>query len=399
MLNGVLLNVAGSTTINLGSILMKKGVLPEDRESLNGRPCRGMWYFGVLLFLLGNICNFASLSMANLSLLSSIGSIQFVTNVIFSRLILGEPATKTTLTGTFIIVVGDIIVAFASPKQSDRFDAVQLKDRYMDTTYLSYVGLLMACTAIAQHVYWMQQRAGDGGGAIAAISFVVVSALFGTQSNLQGKCLSTLLSEMPNTRDRELITDNSAFCVAVFVLWFVSTWWWIQRMTMALRRFPAFIIPMLQVFWIVFSILNGIFYFKESAYMSFNDRLGFIFGMVVVVFGVAVLASNASSWRLRLFQRFEGAIWNADVPEQGSSADDAARVPSSPGLSSFGGRSIALPNNVRQSFYSLLGPGVLNPGFVLAADISVRCQSRGPDANGAPTSPDYSLSLQPAEPP
>lgn len=408
MLDGVLLNLLGSTIINLGSILMKKGVIPaDDLPEGTSKPCKGLWCFGVLLFLFGNIFNFASLSMANLSLLSSIGSIQFVTNVIFSRLILSEPVTRTTLAGTFIIVGGDVIVALASPKQSDRFDAADLRDRYTDTTYLSYVGLLVFLTAAAQYVYYLQKRAGAGGGTIAAISFAMASALFGTQSQLQGKCLATLLSQLPNNHDRQVIADNAGFCAGVWMLWLVATWWWIRRMTMALRRFPAFIIPILQVFWIVVSILNGMFYFKESAYMSFSDRLGFIFGMVVVVLGVTVLASQASDWRLRLPERLGGLL----RPSQGASQSAAGLIPGSPGLpvvvaghgaivtnllpspGTAGGFAEPLQGpDVRHRLYAMLGPGVLNPAFVLAADVGASCGPR----NGQPDEL-YSVSLQPGD--
>lgn len=48
------------------------------------------WQLGVLLFGVGNVANFVSFGFAAQSLLAALGSIQFVSNVVFGWLVLHE---------------------------------------------------------------------------------------------------------------------------------------------------------------------------------------------------------------------------------------------------------------------------------------------------------------------
>ena len=64
-----------------------------------------VWAIGSSMFVVGNILNFASFGFAAQSLLSALGAIQFVSNVVFARFVLGEPVTWFTLIATAIIVV------------------------------------------------------------------------------------------------------------------------------------------------------------------------------------------------------------------------------------------------------------------------------------------------------
>ena len=52
-----------------------------------------LWRAGAIVFVLGNLINFSSFAFAAQSLLAALGSVQFVSNVVFSYLILKEPIT------------------------------------------------------------------------------------------------------------------------------------------------------------------------------------------------------------------------------------------------------------------------------------------------------------------
>lgn len=63
------------------------------------------WIIGLVMFIVGNCLNFASFAFAAQSLLASLGAIQFVSNVIFARFVLGERITWRILLATGLIVV------------------------------------------------------------------------------------------------------------------------------------------------------------------------------------------------------------------------------------------------------------------------------------------------------
>ena len=68
-------------------------------------------------------------------------------------------------------------------------------------------------------------------------------------------------------------------------------------MNRALAQFDGvFIIPVLQVFWTFFSIISGGVFFKEFLSFSTSQSTGFIIGIIIVFYGVALLsAANANN--------------------------------------------------------------------------------------------------------
>jgi|SaaInl74LU_5_DNA_1037368.scaffolds.fasta_scaffold31220_2 hypothetical protein len=70
------------------------------------------WIVGTIIFVSGSLLNFASYAFAAQSMLASLESVQFVTNLIFGRLLLKAKITETMLAGTVLTVTGTVLVSF-----------------------------------------------------------------------------------------------------------------------------------------------------------------------------------------------------------------------------------------------------------------------------------------------
>lgn len=83
--------------------------LQQQRRQLKPRPARFFreWQAGIGLFAGGNVLNFVSFGFAAQSLLAALGSVQFVSNVVFARLVLKEAVTWRVLCATALIVAGE----------------------------------------------------------------------------------------------------------------------------------------------------------------------------------------------------------------------------------------------------------------------------------------------------
>jgi hypothetical protein len=80
------------------------------------------------------------------------------------------------------------------------------------------------------------------------------------------------------------------FTYAVIFIYIIATVFWLYRMNEALRRYDGlFIIPVLQVFWLVFTIVSGGIYFQEFHHFSKTQMIGFCTGVLVVFYGVYLL--------------------------------------------------------------------------------------------------------------
>merc|ERR1719384_954791 len=107
--------------------------------------------------------------------------------------------------------------------------------------------------------------------------------MIGSQSVVLAKSSSFLITES--------IGSDSQFNDPVTYL-FIASWvftmiFWLYRMNDALRKYDGvFIIPVLQVLWMLFSVLSGGILFKEFDGYSWYNYIGFIVGTIIIFYGV-----------------------------------------------------------------------------------------------------------------
>ncbi|PNH01815.1 NIPA-like protein 2 [Tetrabaena socialis] len=300
---GAIINVIGSIAINLGTNLMKLGHnkrakmdMPEDQKP----PTRKIkeWVVGMSFFTVGNILNFVSFGFAAQSLLAALGSIQFVSNVIFASFVLKEKINRMVLTATACIVGGCVLLVVFGNQSSATYDVKQLTQLYGKPAYVVYLCLMAAGVVggylLHLHCQKMVSKLGPRGiwYAILPVSYAVYSALIGTQSVLFSKSMSVIL-RLTFTGDNQL---GNWYTWVVLPVFFLTAIFWITRLNKGLRMFPAMIIvPVMQISWTLFSIISGMLYFQE--YLGFTPLKSAMFplGVLIVFIGVFLLTQSASS--------------------------------------------------------------------------------------------------------
>eukprot|EP00884_Botryococcus_braunii_P007041 jgi/Botrbrau1/16338/Bobra.0345s0002.1 len=160
---GAVINVAGSIFINFGTNVMKLGHNKRDLSPLpeeDRPPIRVYreWQVGIALFALGNILNFVSFGFAAQSLLAALGSVQFISNVIFASLVLHEQVTKKILGGTALIVVGCILLVSFGNHDSKILTVHDMIADFKSTPYIVYLVLLTCSIAIMYTTYRVGKR-------------------------------------------------------------------------------------------------------------------------------------------------------------------------------------------------------------------------------------------------
>ncbi len=265
----------------------------DDVEPVKGKP--PIWYAGTFFFVTGSLLNFVSFGFAAQSLLAALGSAQFISNVVFGYFILGETVTAMTVAATFVIIAGNAIVVYFSSHSATVYTADDLLSFY-DTDFNIYAFVMIGCFVSFRLLYHHLDKRVNVGEQIAhsnlflPLLYTSSSAILGTQSVVQAKCLSILLR---STADGSNQLGNP-FTYGVLVAWLASTSFWLTRMNRALSMFDGlFVIPVLQVFWTFFSIVSGGIYFEEFDEFSPGQMVGFSFGVLVVFIGVYMLAPGA----------------------------------------------------------------------------------------------------------
>ncbi|KAK3276231.1 hypothetical protein CYMTET_15683 [Cymbomonas tetramitiformis] len=294
------INLVGSISINLGTNIMKLGhnlrenSSPIESERPSIKSYRE-WKIGIVIFVVGNIANFLSFGFAAQSLLASLGTVQFVSNVFFASFVLKERVTWRVIGGTTCIVGGVVILVLFGNKKSEELGVDDLIGLYSDSAYVVYLCCL-AFLVVMGYLLYRLGRTGEPGSpvsSIAPLAYAVYSSSLGTQSVLMAKTLSTMLRLLLSA-DYSLFA--SWFFYVVIVAFVCTASFWTTRLNMSLKLFPAMIIiPMMQINWTLFSIVSGGMYFQEFKDFSTLNMCVFCAGVGVVFIGVTTLSTAKSA--------------------------------------------------------------------------------------------------------
>ncbi|KAI5077899.1 hypothetical protein GOP47_0007723 [Adiantum capillus-veneris] len=266
------------------------------------------WWIGMLIFILGNVLNFLSFGYAAQSLLASLGSIQFISNVGFAYFVLHEKVTSRTLVATLFIVTGNIFLVAFGNHQSKVYTQEELLTNYGNHVYLVYCVCLIILVSV-NHMAYKKGRAliasctdenmSRHWHTLLPFSYAMVSGIIGSHSVLFAKSLSVLLRQTLNG-DNEL---DGWFTYAVLLMFIFTASFWMTRLNDGLALFDAIlIVPMFQIVWTFFSIFTGFVYFAEyQVFDSFRTSI-FALGILTLFLGILMLSPDAS-------EGAKGGLW------------------------------------------------------------------------------------------
>jgi hypothetical protein len=326
---GIFLGALGSVSINTGNNLQSLGMAQleikaneeaaeEEMEAVKNDASKNVildeeiitppeeidscqspvWVIGTVIFVTGSLLNFAAFAFAPQSILASLEGIQFVTNVAFGRLVLGSHITNMMYFGTFITIVG-VVLTVLSASVVGTLEATVNDLLVLWTNPLWLLYLLMCCGAgVALHVthvaYEKAALAGKpypNSDYVLPITYATFSALFGTFSVVLAKILSELLTLQLEFGVPIFYGADAWFTYVTLIAWITFAGIWLYRMNEALGLYdPLFIIPLLQVNFILFAIISGGIYFKEFSYFGPVNVIGFCLGVILLILGIFLLS-------------------------------------------------------------------------------------------------------------
>lgn len=251
---------------------------------------------GVTIFVAGNLLTFAAFGFAAQSLLAALESVQFISNIIFAKYIQGEIITQRMLISTASIVSGNILVVIFSAHEAPLYTSVDIGHLYATNIgYWVYLGVALILWSIFHYIFIKYHNARvfekkllHRHELIEPIAFSISSSIIGTQAVLQAKCMSMLIQVSARG-----ITDEftQPWIWLILCAWIFFVVFWLRRLDLGLALFPAtFIIPVTQVFFINFAIICGGIFFEEFSTFTWNQWVGFIFGVLMILCGVYGLA-------------------------------------------------------------------------------------------------------------
>ncbi len=110
------------------------------------------WQIGFIIFKTSNVINFVSLGFGKQSVLASLSSVQFVSNLFFCYFVLHERLGLNDILGTTSIVIGVVICIVAnSSGGSGVYTVDELISLMKEKSYLIYIGTI-GCLAVMAYM-------------------------------------------------------------------------------------------------------------------------------------------------------------------------------------------------------------------------------------------------------
>lgn len=325
---GVILGLLGSVAINTGNNLQSMGMQQLEMDAIDEQDkdplfavervrrvmedaeraeddsddedippvdsCQSVtWKIGTVIFVSGSLLNFASYGFAAQSLLACLEAIQFVTNLAFGKFMLGTKVTMRQVLGTAVIVGGTILTVMFSSKDSLELGTKDILNLWEKTAFHVYLATEFVALIVLHYVHGYYQAMEDKKTPLPHSSVVLQgtyatwSALFGTMSVVQAKCLAELLAAQLDGREEIFLHWFTYVCL---LSWLLLTSVWLYRMNEALSKYnPIFIIPLLQVNFIFFAIVSGGIFFEEFNTFTTSMWIGFWCGVCTIFVGLYLL--------------------------------------------------------------------------------------------------------------
>jgi len=326
---GIALGSLGSVAINTGNNVQSLGMAQLEArvhaeelleaddgrrgiEATEKKPARNSdgeidscqsktWIVGTIIFISGSLLNFAAFAFAPQSILASLEGIQFVTNVLFGKLVLGKVITRCMWAGTAVTILGVVLTVLSASVVGTLEASFQdLQALWGEPAWLIYLSLTVTLGVVLQTTHQLYLKANVAGAALPYAEYVLpatyatFSALFGTLSVVQAKILSELLTLQIEKGTPIFWGENAWFTYVTLGAWLFLVGVWLFRMNEALSLYdPLFIIPLLQMNFILFAIVSGGIYFKEFNEFGTLNWLGFIAGVCLLFLGIYLLSPNA----------------------------------------------------------------------------------------------------------
>lgn len=267
-----------------------------EKDSIAPDRHGALWFTGTTVFVTGSLLTFAAFGFAAQSLVASLESVQFISNVIFAKYVHGEVITPRMGLATLSIVAGNVLVVLFSTHTAAVLDSTDMIRLYLyNDAFIGYVVgsfVIWGASEVLfkryhderiQHNkrFWMHST-------VEPMAYVMSSAIIGAVAVLNAKCLSMLIQ----VSIRGIVDE---FVMAP--LWIILTVWigfvayWLRRLDKGLELFPPmFFIPVIQVAFMFFAIVAGGIYFQEFDVFTWQQWVGFTFGVAMILTGVYGLA-------------------------------------------------------------------------------------------------------------
>ncbi|CAD5116123.1 DgyrCDS5048 [Dimorphilus gyrociliatus] len=298
---GLSLAILSSAFIGSSFILKKKGLLKLAAQSQSVRAGQGgfgylrewLWWVGMILMAVGEICNFTAYAFAPATLVTPLGALSVLVSAVLASYLLSEYLNLLGKIGCVVCLLGSTVIVLHAPKEGEIKDMNEMANRLKDAGFIIYIVIITLANL------WLIFFVGPRFGQTNAMVYVLITGSIGSLSVMACKGLGVALKSTFNGHNE--LTNRYTWIILIAVIFCISIQ--MNYLNKALDIFNTSVVtPMLYVVFTTFVIIASAILFKEWNFMTVMDIVGVICGFGCVISGIFLLQAfkdlNLSKFQL-----------------------------------------------------------------------------------------------------
>jgi magnesium transporter len=146
---GICLAIASGLFIGVSFVIKKVGLLKanekyhEEAGEGYGYLKNAWWWLGMILMILGEICNFVAYAFTDAILVTPLGALSVVVTTVLSAIFLKERLSFVGKVSCFICILGSIVIVLNAPEQAAVARIQEMQHYVIAPGFLSYAGVII----------------------------------------------------------------------------------------------------------------------------------------------------------------------------------------------------------------------------------------------------------------
>ncbi|KAF4976989.1 hypothetical protein FZEAL_6409, partial [Fusarium zealandicum] len=151
---GISLAIGSGVFIGVSFVLKKFGLLDANKKYNEvagegyGYLKNGYWWSGMILMIIGEICNFVAYSFTDAILVTPLGALSVVITAVLSAIFLKERLSMVGKVACFLCIVGSVVIVMNAPHSAAVTDIQGMQAYVIAPGFLTYAGLIIVGSTV-----------------------------------------------------------------------------------------------------------------------------------------------------------------------------------------------------------------------------------------------------------
>lgn len=280
---GVILAVVSGLLIGASFVFKKKGLLASQKGGPAGEGVgylkSPMWWTGMTMMILGELCNFGSYAFIPAIIVTPLGALSVVICAILSSIFLKETLTFFGWCGCFLCIVGSVIIAINGPQESTAGTIREFQDLFLSLGFIIFGSMIILSALII--IFFVAPKWGTK----SMLWYILVCSLFG---GLSVSCTQGLGSSIVTSiRGDNQFNYWFTYFLLIFVAVTLVTEIFFLNKALALFN-TAMVTPTYYVIFTFFTLVTSVILYR-GVKATVAQLITVVLGFLVICCGIVIL--------------------------------------------------------------------------------------------------------------